>query len=247
MSGSAAVIAVTSLALEARIALGPGVSVICNQPARLVAALEAAISEGAVGVISFGIAGGLAPYLAAGDWVIGSGVRAGEERHPADLTWTRRLLDALPGAVHADLAGVDAPLAQASDKRRLYESLGAVAVDTESHIAGRIAAAQRIPFAICRTVIDAADRDLPPAALVGLRHDGTPDVLALTQSIVQQPNQVPALARTAMDLWIARKALRRARARLGPGLGCPYFSEPLPELALAPEMLDTSHLRSVKP
>jgi hopanoid-associated phosphorylase len=247
MSGSAAVIAVTSLSLEARIALGPGVSVICNQPARLVASLEAAIRHGAVGIISFGIAGGLAPYLAAGDWVIGSGVRAGEERHPADLTWARRLLDALPGAVHADLAGVETPLANASDKRRLYESLGAVAVDMESHIAGRIAAARRIPFAICRTVIDAAHRDLPPAALVGLRHDGTPDVLALTQSIVQQPRQIPALARTAKDLWIARQALRRGRARLDAGLGCPYFSEPAPGFALAPEALDASQLRSVEP
>ena len=37
------VVAVTCLALEARIALGPGVSVICNHNSRLVASLEAAV------------------------------------------------------------------------------------------------------------------------------------------------------------------------------------------------------------
>ena len=59
MSRIGGVVAVTSLALEARVALGPGVSVICSQGLQLVAALEAAIEGGAAGIISFGIAGGL--------------------------------------------------------------------------------------------------------------------------------------------------------------------------------------------
>ena len=43
MSGS--IVAVTSLALEARIASGQGVSVICSQGARLAAALESAVAR----------------------------------------------------------------------------------------------------------------------------------------------------------------------------------------------------------
>jgi hopanoid-associated phosphorylase len=244
MSGSAAVIAVTSLSLEARIALGPGVSVICDQASRLVASLEAAIERGALGIISFGIAGGLAPNLVAGDWVIGSGVRTEQERHPADQRWARRLLEALPGAIHAEIAGADAPIANSSDKRRLHDQLGAAAVDMESHIAGRIAAAHKIPFAICRTVVDAAHRDLPPAALVGLRHDGTPDVLAVSRSVMRRPNQLPALGRTAIDAWIARQALRRGRRLLGAGLGCPYFSQPAPDVPVGASVQGTPHLRS---
>src|SRR6516164_2786383 len=73
MSGPAAVIAVTSLSLEARIALGPGVSVICGRASHIVSHLQAAIERGALGIISFGVAGGLAPDLATGDCVIGSG------------------------------------------------------------------------------------------------------------------------------------------------------------------------------
>jgi hopanoid-associated phosphorylase len=244
MSGRAAVIAVTSVSLEANIASGPGVSVICDQASRLVASLEAEIARGAVGIISFGIAGGLAPELSAGDWVVGSGVWAEEAYHLTDQRWARRLLDALPGAVLAKIAGADLPIATASDKRRLRDRTGAAAVDMESHIAGRIAAAHKIPFAICRTVIDAAHRDLPPAALVGLRDDGTPDVLAVSRSLVRRPGQLPALARIAVDAWTARQALRLGRSLLGAGLGCPYTVRPTPDVLLGADMLAGPHLRS---
>ena len=75
MSGG--IVAVTSLALEARIARGAGVSVICSQGSRLGAALEFAIESGASGIISFGVAGGLAPDLVAGDWSAATAVKTG--------------------------------------------------------------------------------------------------------------------------------------------------------------------------
>jgi len=224
MSSKGDVVAVTSLALEARIALGAGVSVVCKQASQLVVALEAAIEHGASGIISFGIAGGLAPDLVTGDCIVGTCVRTGQEFIPTDQMWARRLLEALPGAVHADIVGVDVPIASSLEKHRLHAQTGAAAVDTESHIAARIAAAHRMPFAACRVVIDTAHCDLPPAAMVGLHHDGTPDVLAVFRSVVQQPSQLPALLRTALDAHVAGRALRRGRQRLGAGLGFPYFS-----------------------
>src|SRR6478672_7820664 len=107
MSTRGHVVAVTCLALEARIALGPGVAVICNHASKLVASLEAAAKRGASGIISFGIAGGLAPHLAAGDWVVASGVRTGQGHFPSDRGWAQALLEALPGAVHAEIIGAD--------------------------------------------------------------------------------------------------------------------------------------------
>ncbi len=226
MSKPMPVIAVTSLLLEARIAVGPGVSVICGHASELVASLQAAIERGALGIISFGVAGGLVPDLGPGDWVIGSGVRTGDERYPADRRWSRRLLEAIPGSVYAEVAGADAPIAYSSDKIRLHALTGAMAVDMESHVAAKVAALHNIPFAVCRTVIDASDRDLPPAAVIELRHDGTPDLLAISGSVMRQPNQIPALMRTAIDAWTARKALRLGRRLLGVGLSCPYLHEP---------------------
>jgi hopanoid-associated phosphorylase len=223
MPGRGRVIAVTSLSLEARIALGPGVSVICSDASQLVAALEAAIRHGASGIISFGIAGGLASDLYAGDWVIGAGVQSGGKVYPADQRWAQNLLAALPGAVHAQIVGANAPVAHSREKRRLHAQTGAVAVDMESHIAARIAAAKGIPFAACRAIIDGVHRDLPHAAVVGLRPDGAPDLHAISRSLARDPSQFPAMVRLAMDAWVARDALRDGRRRLGPGLACPYF------------------------
>jgi hopanoid-associated phosphorylase len=224
-SMSGGIVAVTSLAMEARIAGGPGVSVICSQGERLAAALEAAVARGVCGIISFGVAGGLAPGLGVGDWIVATAVITGQRRFPTDQAWTRSLRERLPQAVHAETLGMDTPVADPERKQSLYSETGAVAVDMESHIAAAIAAAHRIPFAVTRVIIDPADRPLPPAALVGLRSDGTPDVAAVFRSVLQQPGQLPALVRTALDARTSGAALRRGRRMLGAGLGFPDFGE----------------------
>jgi hopanoid-associated phosphorylase len=232
MSGS--IIAVTSLALEARIALGSGVSVICSQGPHLAAVLEKAVQAGALGIISFGVAGGLAPDLATGEWIAAAGVRAGRQFFSTDREWTQSLVDKLPSVVQADILGMDSPVADPREKRLLHTQTGAAAVDMESHIAAEIAAAHRIPFAACRVIIDPAHRRLPPAALIGLRQDGTADLLAVLRSVMQQPGQMPALMRTALDAGIARTALRCGRRMLGPGLGFPRFHDNASETRLKP-------------
>jgi hypothetical protein len=45
------------------------------------------------------------------------------------------------------------------------------------------------------------------------------------RSVMRQPSQLPALARTALDARTAGAALRRGRRLLGAGLGFPYFEE----------------------
>ena len=112
-----------------------------------------------------------------------------------------------------------------ADKRALHESAGTVAVDMESHIAAKIAARHGVPFAACRVIIDPAERTLPPAALVGMRADGRPDVFAVIRSLCQQPRQVFALLRVVADARAARTALFRGRRRLGENLSFPGHAE----------------------
>jgi len=219
------IIAVTCLSFEARVAAGPGISVLCGTAQRYVDKLESAVRAGGSGIISIGIAGGLAPGLAPGDWVIASGVVTIGVRIPTDNRWSQRLLTALPGAAYADISGVDAPIVDREDKRALHQSTGTVAVDMESHIAARIAAAHGVPFAACRVIIDPAERTLPPAALVGMRADGTPDVVAVVRSLIRQPRQVFALLRVVADARAARTALFQGRQRLGVGLSFPGLNE----------------------
>ena len=200
-------------------AAGPGVSVLCGTAQRYVDKLEAAVRAGGSGIISIGIAGGLAPGLSPGDWVIAANVVTDGVRYATDAQWSQRLREALPGAVYADVSGVDAPVVHRDEKRALHESAGTVAVDMESHIAARIAAAHGVPFAACRVIIDPAERTLPPAALVGMRSDGKPDVLAVAASLLRQPKQVFALLRVVADLRAARSSLFRGRRLMGADLG----------------------------
>jgi hopanoid-associated phosphorylase len=230
------IIAVTCLSFEARVAAGPGISVLCGTAQRYVDKLESAVRAGGSGIISIGIAGGLAPGLAPGDWVVASGVVTDGIRIPTNNLWSQRLLGALPSAVYADISGSDAPVVAQTDKRTLHQADGTVAVDMESHIAARIAARYGVPFAACRVIIDPAERTLPPAALVGMRDDGRPDVLAVIRSLCQQPRQVFALLRVVADLRAARTALYHGRRRLGENLSFPGAHEmqldPVPVMAV---------------
>lgn len=223
MSSRGGVVAVTCLALEAKIARGPGVSVLCKQAPELTAALHSAIEQGATGIISFGIAGALAPDLVAGDWVVASGIRHHNKLIATDRAWARKLIEMLPGARYAEVAGMSGMVSSPLEKARLYDRTGAAAVDMESHIAGQIAAERRIPFAACRVIIDAARCTLPPAAAVGLHADGTPDVIAVLRSVLQKPGQLPDLIRTAFDFGVARRAMRIGRKGIGVGLGFPDY------------------------
>jgi hopanoid-associated phosphorylase len=215
------VVAVTCLAFEARIAAGAGVEVLHAPGSQLAAALVQVIRGGCRGIISFGIAGGLRADLAPGDWVVASAVITEQVRLATDSPWSQALLRALPGAVHAPIAGVDAPVSQPADKERLGRATATVAVDMESHIAAAVAAAHGLPFVACRVIIDPAHRRLPPAALLPLRLDGAPDLKAVLRSVAQQPGQLPLLLRVAADARTSRAALRQGRLRLGTGLGFP--------------------------
>jgi len=219
------IIAVTSLAREAFIARGHGVTVVCCPSSRLGSALSSAIVPGVSGIISFGIAGGLDPDLVAGDWVVASAVRNGNNAIATDSKWTQELFRRLPGAVLADIVGSDELVVNSSHKSHLYRTTGAAAVDMESHIAAEIAALHDIPFACCRVIIDSAHRTLPAATALALHPNGTVDVLGVMRSILQTPSQLPGLIRTAFDACIAERALRKGRKWLGLGYGSPFVSE----------------------
>jgi adenosylhomocysteine nucleosidase len=222
----APVIAVTGLWFEARIAAGEGVIVVCSGDRQtLLASLHEAVARGCSGIISFGTAGGLASGLAAGCWIVATGIIAKDERFPTHLLWSRKIRQALSQAMEAEIAGTDAPVADPKAKRMLHERTGAAAVDMESHLAAQVAAARGLPFAACRVVIDPADRALPAAALIGLRSDGRPRISGVLASLIRSPSQVPALMRTALNAHTARNALLRGRRLLGAGLGFPDFGQ----------------------
>jgi adenosylhomocysteine nucleosidase len=190
---------IVGMEAEARIARRSGFAVgTLGSAAKLLAA-------GVDGLISFGIAGGLARGLGPGSLVLGTAlITESGQRYPAT-----GLFPEMGQAIRAPVFGGREIVSRAEDKRVLHDTTGAVAVDLESAEVARLCAAAGVPFAIIRAIGDPAERDLPPAALVGLKPDGEVDLAAVLRSVLLAPGQMPALVRVALDTRLALAALKR--------------------------------------
>jgi hopanoid-associated phosphorylase len=212
------VIVVTGMAFEAGIAAGPGVVALTGRDASP-EAISAAVREGCRGIISFGIAGGLTPELKPGTCIVARSVVTNDRKYHSHGEWFDRLLTAIPGSIHADIAGAETPVCSPGDKTKMAAATGAVAVDMESAGSAMAAFKHKLPFAALRVVADPSHRSLPPAALSERLIDGTTDLSAVWRSIVAQPGQLSGLLRLALDTRTARAALVRSRRLLGHGFG----------------------------
>jgi adenosylhomocysteine nucleosidase len=214
------VIAFVGLAFEARIAAGPGVMVVCRTAgSELERVADTAVRQGYRGMISFGVAGGLASHLRAGDWVVASAIRENETVRATDAAWSRKLLGKIDGAIHAPILGVDDPVAEPAKKRELHRTTGAAVVDMESHTMARVASEHKLAFAALRVVVDPAHREVPPAALINMRPDGRANIWAVMRDLMMRPSQLRPMARVAADAFTARSAMNRVRRQLGPHFG----------------------------
>lgn len=213
--------AVTGLAAEAVIARGAGLRAAATggHSVRMAAVIARLVAEGASGLVSFGICGGLDPALVSGSLLLPLAVRdVAGGRLAVDPAWHRAMAAALArdgiDAATGDLLGADAIVATPEQKRALHV-LGAVAADLESHVVARTALAAGLPFLVLRAVADPAQRRVPPAALLGLNSAGHARLGAVLLSIVNHPNQLPYLLRIARETGVALRSLRRAAPVLG--------------------------------
>jgi hopanoid-associated phosphorylase len=210
------VLVVTGMAFEARIAAGPRCRVVHGlRAAALERELERQLDGSCHGIISFGVAGGLDAGLAPGDTIVADGVQSGDSLYDTDSAWARRLREALPRAKTGLVAGSDHAVLTVADKLALQRASGALSVDMESHIAARVAQARRVPFAVCRVVVDPATRPVPALAAAGMGENGETDVGAVVRGLLRAPQQLPALLRLAGDASAARAALRAVRESVG--------------------------------
>jgi len=214
------VLIVTGLVQEARIAAGPGMTVICSSsdPQQLRALLTVFDPTTIRGVISFGVAGGLDPTLKSGDVVVATEVMAGDARWLAGLTLNEDLIASvgLGGRriVRGRLAGAEEVVAGSHVKAALHSETGAAAVDMESHIAADYAAKAGLPFAALRVVSDPAHRALPSLAMAAIKPNGDIDLRKIMRGVVRNPMTLRDLVSTGIDFSRALKSLRGCRSFL---------------------------------
>jgi hopanoid-associated phosphorylase len=219
------VLIVTGLVQEARIAAGPGMTVICSSsdPRQLRALLTVFDPSTIRGVISFGVAGGLDPTLRCGDVVVATEVLAGDARWLAGLTLHEDLIASVTSGrrrvVRGSLAGAEHVVAARSVKAALRLETGAAAVDMESHIAAAYAAEAGLPFAALRVISDPASRALPPLAVAAIKPNGDIDLRKVLRGLARNPMTLRALVSTGIDFNRALKSLRGCRGFLLGGEG----------------------------
>jgi adenosylhomocysteine nucleosidase len=199
--------------------------VLCSgaDASRARAAAERLRDEGAQGLVSFGLAGALAPERQPGDLLLPATVILSDGRRlAADPTWRGRLASVLDqaglSASHAPIAGSDWLLATAEAKRVLFGKTGGVAVDMESHVVAEVAAKAGMPFVVVRAVADRSDQPIPGAAQGAIDANGEVRHLAVLRGLMRSPWEIGALVGLGRSSARGLATLRRVAA-LAPGLG----------------------------
>jgi len=175
-------------------------------------AAEILAAHGCDLLLSWGVAGALAPGLRRGDLVLPTHVLGAEgTRHHPDSRFGESFARLLPASVHrhrGPIAEADRPVADPSEKHALGGRTGAVAVDMESAAIARIALRHGIGFHAVRVIIDEVDTVLPSfvAADDSPRPRGGRGLLP---GPLRQPGGIPKLLPLMRGYLAARRSLKR--------------------------------------
>ena len=186
------------------------------------------VKAGAGALMSWGLAGGLDPALAAGTIVLPSEVVAPDGTVFATTSaWRERLLRAI-AASQAVCGGrlltcrelIGSPAEKASAWRRM----SAVAVDMESLAIAEIAAENRLPFLAIRAIVDTAADALPPVLIAAAGEGDRSGSARLLGALVRAPGELPDFIRLYRRYRAASRALARVAGSgaLAPPYGCAH-------------------------
>ncbi|QBQ55987.1 purine phosphorylase [Nitrosococcus wardiae] len=194
-------------------------------PKRARQAAENLLSAGAQALISWGVAGGLAPHLNSGVLLLPQRVQCLEgEEYCADPHWRQCLLNRLEGKLllsSAPLHHTETILSSPEEKAHLYRHSGCVAVDMESGAVGQVASQAGVPFLVIRAIADPAQIALPATALTALNTHGRLQPLALLASLLSRPGDILGLWQLAKHFRAARATLQAVVTQVGPTLLAP--------------------------
>lgn len=180
------------------------------------------VEQGAKGLISFGIAGGLSHEAPVGTLILPGLVicTKGLEYHP-DKTWRSAYLGRLPlrmAPATGPLISLPIALERELDKRAAHEKTGALGVDMESFGVARAAKDCAVPFIVVRAISDSVTDTLPASLVPAMAEDGSIRTGTLMKGIVKNPSDLVHLPGFGIKTARANRTLRRAAL-----LGLPLF------------------------
>jgi adenosylhomocysteine nucleosidase len=169
------------------------------------------IGAGATALVSFGVAGGLDPALAAGALLLPEALISPDgTRYPTAREWRERVSAAVAQR-HPVCGGAlltcREPLFSPADKASALRQTGAVAVDMEGAAIAEVAAQRGLPFLAVRSVLDAAGDTLPMALLAAIDPRGATSVVRLIAAVIRAPREWPDLLRLGRRCVAASRPL----------------------------------------
>jgi len=177
--------------------------------ARAARAARETLQHGAQCLISWGVAGALAPQLKSGDVIVPRAILMDGKTLPADTALSAALQRHWQGAPLHDgpLWHSPAVLARAGEKLALHARTGAIAVDMESGAIAVVAAESGAPFLAVRVIVDTQAMTLPTPAVEGVDEYGRVRIGKFLQALCRNPGGTGSLIALG-------GAFRRARGRL---------------------------------
>jgi len=175
------------------------------------AAALALLAAGARNLLSFGLAGGLDPALAAGAILLPQAVTddAGTV-HMTFSPWRERLAARLGSrvVVGGTLLSVARPLTTPESKSEARIRTAACAVDMESFAVAAVAARHAVNFLVARAVVDTASDTVPGSVMLATGPHGEIDVPRLLLGLMRAPSQLGGMLQLARRSRAALDSLR---------------------------------------
>lgn len=175
------------------------------------------LDEGALGLVSWGTCGGLAPGLEAGSLILASSIRRSDGASYQVSLPPSAVQHALPvGQVHTGiLLSVSQPVTTVHEKGRLYRDYGALAVDMESAEIAAVAVRHGVPFVAVRAVVDPGQDALPEWLAAAVDEWGRVRVAALLAGLGVRVAAWGELIRLGRQFGKASRTLKSAALALG--------------------------------
>jgi hopanoid-associated phosphorylase len=218
---STRLLVVVGIVKEAKFAQGKDITLLVSgaSPERLAEALDKELIHDIRAVISFGVAGGLDPEIRTGEIINPDEVYFNGQTYTTDAELNERFRSRLVAqglfVQTGMIAGSTRVVASPEEKAKMFEMIGAAAVDMESHVAAAWAAQHGLPFAALRVISDAAHRSLPQAAIDAVTAEGEIRIRPILTGVLKDLSQVKKLLHAGLDSRKAFNTLAQCQALLG--------------------------------
>jgi adenosylhomocysteine nucleosidase len=185
--------------------------------------IEKQMPADCMGIMSFGLCGGLADGVEVGATFLATNVVCNDGTFQADAAWNARIYTKVRASeVHWWSTGEFNTADSLAERLAIWHKTGCVVIDDETYAVAVAAKKRGIPFVACRVVSDGNKSPaLPDAARNALDATGNANIEEVFASLAKDPSQLPAMLEIAREYNVSIGELRTVAALIGPTFFAP--------------------------